>query len=162
MYDQRITQNDYYFVNGNKIEEIYFVFDLIQNASATIDTLKYYLDKEAEEDDVHMSFFCNGTYIRIRDIIEKNQPKIIIYSIYAAENGLKNIENYLTNRQDISFEILEPLKKIKSSLSGNLNKGDYMVIREFNQPKHNMMNKKIMDPNKIVSVFVKRDELRYT
>lgn len=178
LYDQRITQNDYYFVNGNKIEEIYFVFDLIQNASATIDTLKYYLDKEAEEDDVHMSFFCNGTYIRIRDIIEKNQPKIIIYSIYAAENGLKNIENYLTNRQDISFEILEPLKKIKSlvgdddlnrmkkfykgSLSGNLNKGDYMVIREFNQPKHNMMNKKIMDPNKIVSVFVKRDELRYT
>ena len=84
----------------------------------------------------------------------------------------------MTNRQDISFEILEPLKKIKSlvgdddlnrmkkfykgSLSGNLNKGDYMVIREFNQPKHNMMNKKIMDPNKIVSVFVKRDELRYT
>lgn len=174
LYDQRITQNDYYFVNGNRIEEIYFVFDLIQNASATIDTLKYYLSKDADEDDVHMSFFCGGKYIGIRDIIEKNQPKIIIYSIYAAESGLKNIEEYLTNNEEFSFEILEPLKKVNSlvdgddvkrmnklyrgSLSGNLNEGDYMVIREFNQPKHNMMSKKVMDPNKIVAILVKRDE----
>ena len=178
LYDQRITQNDYYFVNENKIEEIYFVFDLIQNASATIDTLKYYLSEDADEDDVHMSFFCNGKYIRIRDIIEKNQPKIIIYSIYAAESGLNNINEYLSNYGALSFEILEPLKRInslvdsddlkrmkkfyKGSLSGNLIEGEYMVIREFNQPKHNVMSKKLMEPNKIVAVLVKRDELKHT
>ena len=178
LYDQRITQNDYYYVNENKIEEIYFVFDLIQNASATIDTLKYYLSEDVDEDDVHMSFFCNGRYIRIRDIIEKNKPKIIIYSIYAAESGLTNINEYLSNYEEISFEILEPLKRINSlvdnddlkrmkkfyggSLSGNLIEGEYMVIREFNQPKHNIMSKKLMDPNKMVAVLVKRDELKRT
>ena len=174
LYDQRITQNDYYFVNENKIEEIYFVFDLIQNASATIDTLKYYLSEDAEEDDIHMSFSC----IRIRDIIEKNKPKIIIYSIYAAESGLKNINEYFLNHEEFSFEILEPLKRINSLvdnndiklmkkfyrglLSGNLIEGEYMVIREFNQPKHNIMSKKLMDPNKMVAVLVKREELKRT
>jgi len=43
-------------------------------------------------------------------------------------------------------------------LGGKIYPGDYMVIREYNQPKHNIMSDEIMKLEKVVALFCKRAE----
>ncbi len=70
--------------------------------------------------------------------------------------------------------VLEPLKNLSSVLSeedkelcksiypvrlgGKIYPGDYVVVREYNQPKHNIMSDDMMKLEKVIALFCKRGE----
>lgn len=59
--------------------------------------------------------------------------------------------------------LLEDNNKLRKSiyrgrLRGQIYPGDYMVIREHNQPKHNVMSDEIMELEKVVALFCKMAE----
>lgn len=175
-----ILKQDGYYINEEKIHTIAFVFDLIQSGTATKNTINSYLNNSKEKGIMH---FKNKEEkeISVEDIIKKNKCKVKIYSIYAAELGKKNMEEYVEklkenqcyNGIEISFE--EPIKllderckwnktkadkleEIYGSFSGNIRENSYAVIREYNQPKQNIMHDELMNVTNIVSLFMKRKE----
>ncbi len=177
IYDQKITlEKDGYYVGHEKITKVVFLFDLIQSGRATIDTLEYYLNKDSIEDNIHMVFYCDNKKVSIYEILEMNSTcEVEIYTIYSGEGGRKKVQDYidekLENRKctvleplrELSHVLLEDNNKLRKSiyrgrLRGQIYPGDYMVIREYNQPKHNVMSDEIMELEKVVALFCKRAE----
>lgn len=177
IYDQKISlETDGYYVGHEKITKVVFLFDLIQNGKATKDTLEYYLDKESVEDNIHMVFYCDDKKVSVAEILEVNSEcEVEIYTIYSGEGGRKKVQEYVDKRlQNRKCTILEPLKNLsrvlsnddnelfktiyKGRLGGRAYPGDYMVIREYNQPKHNIMSDEIMRLEKVTALFCKRTE----
>ena len=52
----------------------------------------------------------------------------------------------------------DKLEEIYGSFSGNIRENSYAVIREYNQPKQNIMHDELMNVTNIVSLFMKRKE----
>lgn len=177
IYDQKITlEADGYYVGQEKITKVVFLFDIIQNGSATKDTLDYYLNKNSVEDNLHIVFYCNDKKVSVADIIEKNNEcEIEVYTIYSGEGGRKKVQKYLNKKlENRKCKVLEPLRNLSRVLSkeddelrksiykgrfrGLMHQGDYMVIREYNQPKHNIMSNDLMKLEKVSALFCKRAE----
>lgn len=177
IYDQKISlEKDGYYVGHEKITKVVFLFDLIQNGKATIDTLEYYLNKNSVEDNIHMVFYCNGRKVSIAEILGVNSAcEIEIYTIYSGDGGRKKVQKYIDKKlANTKSTVLEPLRELSQVLSkednelckliyqgrlgGKIYPGDYMVIREYNQPKHNIMSDEIMKLEKVVALFCKRAE----
>lgn len=176
LYDQKIIlKNGKYYVHDSEITKIVFLFDLIQNGTSTKNTLNYYL-KSKKEDKKHVNYFYNNKNIYVSDIIEKNNCSIEIYSIYASELGLNNIKKFFRDYYpDLQVNVLDSIKTIYSQVTQDdvdtINKlypkklrGDicpecYFVIREFNQPKKNIMNKKLLNLKKVSALWGIRKEL---
>ena len=176
IFDQKITLNkDGYSVNGNLIHSIYFLFDLIQNGKATKETIKYYMNPDSEEDDRHMSFWCDKKRVKLTDIINKNNCDVKIYTIYSGKDGRENVQKYWnTLYSEIDGEVIEPLvelnKKVseddmklinliyKGILKGKIYIGDYLVVREFNQPAHNIMSDELQELEKTCALFCRRKD----
>lgn len=177
IYDPKITlEADGYHVGNKRITKVVFLFDLIQNGKATKDTLDYYLNKNSFEDNIHMVFYCNGKKVSVAEIIEMNNKcEVEVYAIYSGEGGRKKVQEYLNKKLvHRKCTVLEPLKKLshmlseeddklckliyKGRLGGKIYPGDYIVVREYNQPKHNIMSDDIMKLEKVTALFCKRAE----
>ena len=177
IYDPKITvEADGYYVGNKRITKVVFLFDLIQNGKATKDTLDYYLNKNSVEDNIHMFFYCNGKKVSVAEIIEMNNKcEVEVYAIYSGEGGRKKVQEYLNKKLvHRKCTVLEPLKKLshmlseeddklckliyKGRLGGKIYPGDYIVVREYNQPKHNIMSDDIMKLEKVTALFCKRAE----
>lgn len=174
----KLDEKGRYLVNNCLINTICFVFDLIQEGSSSIGTLNYYLDENSQPNNKFMSFFCDNKPVKITDIISKNTTenrtcKIEIASIYASKEGLENIDNYIkTNFPDIKYKIDTPLQYINTKaddndiqvlslfyngiFKGKMNVGNFLNIREFNQPRINIMANIIMKPEYTVSIFCRQ------
>lgn len=168
------TKSGYFTQKGEVINEVCFLFDIIQKGGATIETLKYYLNKKSKDDETHLQVHISGNRIRINEIIEKNKTTLSVYAIYSSKEGEKNVKDYL---EGSGFEFNQPQsdggidKKLDSNdkklieeiygrkYSGSIDVDDYIIFREFNQPKRNIVNKELLLPEKIHSLWVKRKEL---
>lgn len=150
---------------------------MIQKGKATKNTINYYLDKNNIEDNLHMNFYCNDKRINISEILKANTDcEVVIYSIYGSMEGIEKIWEYMNIKmKNRKYTIKEPLKYISCKLSeednelyrkiynnnkiaGKINVGDYKVIREYNQPKHNIMSDELLIPEKVIALFCKRAE----
>ena len=141
-----------------------------------MDTLDYYLNKNSVEDNIHIVFYCNDKKVSVAEIIEmNNECEVEVYAIYSGEGGRKKVQEYLNKKLVCrKCTVLEPLKNLSSVLSkeddelcksiykgrlgGKIYPGDYIVIREYNQPKHNIMSDDIMKLEKVTALFCKRAE----
>lgn len=179
IYDQAIEKREnIYYTNGKKIERVVLLFDNIQNGKSTKETIdKYIDDKETTTSDKTMTFECDGKVIALSEILNSNSCKIEIFSIYAGETGIKNVKEHVKKQYPkMDIEVLEPIKKLTSvvdktdmelikrlyprKLAGGIREGCFLVVREYNQPKLNIMCDKLLEIERVVALFCKRVELR--
>lgn len=175
-YDISINEREgYYYINKTKINKILFVFDNIEGGTATRETLKEYLG-DNEIGRKRQRFYCNGKEVTIKDIIDRNEAKIVIDIFYASERGMEVIQNF-SDEKGLEMKI-EPCKIINSIVTKEMldvarelfdefvdsddcvKEGNYIIIREFNQPKKNIFPPSMLDPHNIISLFVKKNELK--
>lgn len=51
------------------------------------------------------------------------------------------------------------MQDIYKRFAGEVSIDEFLVIREFNQPKHNIVSQELLIPQKLCSLFVKRKEI---
>ena len=178
IYDQSIEKkgSDYY-TGGKKIEKVVLLFDNIQNGKSTKETIDKYINgKDDDMSETIITFKCNRNFITLSDILNSNSCKIEIFSIYAAETGINNVNDYIMKKYpNMDIKVLEPIKKLTSvvnkidleqikklypgKLAGEIREGCYLVVREYNQPKLNIMCDKLLEIERVVALFCKRIEL---
>lgn len=179
IYDQIIEKKgNSYYTGGKKIERVVLLFDNIQNGKSTKETIdKYIKVNGATSNDTIITFKCDGNVIALSEILNSNQCKIEIFSIYAAETGIKNVKEHVKKQYPkMNIKVLDPIKKLTKvvdkedmelikklypgKLAGEINEGKYLVVREYNQPKLNIMCNKLLEIERVVALFCKRAELR--
>lgn len=177
-YDQRITKNsNSYCLNNNKIKSICFVFDLVQNGMSSYHTINYYINQETVDKDnpQFTPFFCNNQRILLTDIIKSNKiKKIDVICFFASQEGLEKIKE-VRMPEGYTLNVKEPLKliihkltedenvlidNIYKRLRGEIGIGDYLIVREYNQPVKNIMSNELMDLDKIVAIFLRKSEIK--
>lgn len=90
---------------------------------------------------------------KVEEKIQEYLNKKLAYRKYTVLEPLKNLSRVLSKEDD------ELCKSIyKGSLKGKIYPGDYIVVREYNQPKHNIMSDDIMKLEKVTALFCKRAE----
>lgn len=180
IYDQKITKNEgIYYSGGAKIEKIVLLFDNIQNGTSTKVTIDYYIGNKALSEhnkDRRMTFICDKEEVMVYDILSANKCEVEVYSIFAGDSGISEVENHVrTTYPSIHIKILKPMKKltVKASkedidfikafypdeLSGKMREGCYLMIREYNQPKLNIMCQSLLEIERVVALFCMRVEL---
>ena len=60
----------------------------------------------------------------------------------------------------VTDNVTEKKKMYPGKLAGKIGEGNYLVIREFNQPKLNIMCHKLLEIERVVALFCKRAELQ--
>ena len=178
IYDQTIEKiGNNFYTGGKEIKKVVLLFDNIQNGKSTKETIdKYINDKECTTSDTSMVFVCNGNVIALSEILNSNRCKIEIFSIYAADTGIRNVKNYVKEQYpNMSIKVLDPIRKLTSvvnktdielinklypgKLAGGIRENQYLVVREYNQPKLNIMCDKLLEIERVVAIFCKRKEL---
>lgn len=174
-------KNNLYYHNGNPIKNIVFLFDNFEIGTATIRTIKAYLEIKGKNDEQKkldsvrnrcQEYYLNGNKVSIREIIDKNNCSIKIYSYYGTEEGKTNIEDFIKieniNNIDVIYanKITSHSKDIKKAVEmiwpDKKVKPCYTVIRELNMPKINVFPDKMLeDPKKAICMFVKKREIKY-
>ena len=172
-----------YYINGNVIKKIVFLYDNICLGKATIISLAAYFDVLSQLDDVKherkacadralMRYIADGKVVSINDIVAANQIREIeVHSYYGTPCGVKSIKEFLekcglevnvsfykelTKKTDMFFD------ELKQIWPDKWDKLDifYMFIREFNQPKRNVFpDEMLLDPKKAICLFVQKKEL---
>ncbi len=179
IYDQTIEKRgNSYYTGGKKIERVVLLFDNIQNGNSTKKTIDKYINgKGTTTSDTIMTFKCDRNVITLSEILNSNRCKIEIFSIYAGETGIKNVKEYVKKQYPkMNIEVLDPIKKLTSvinesdmelikklypgKLRGEICEDQYLVVREYNQPKLNIMCDKLLEIERVVALFCKRPELR--
>ena len=90
---------------------------------------------------------------KVEEKIQEYLNKKLAYRKYTVLEPLKNRSRVLSKEDD------ELCKSIyKGPLKGKIYPGDYIVVREYNQPKHNIMSDDIMKLEKVTALFCKRAE----
>ena len=178
IYDQTIEKiGNNYYTGLKEIKKVVLLFDNIQNGKSTKETIdKYINDKEYTTSDTSMVFVCNGNVISLSEILNSNRCKIEIFSIYAADTGIRNVKNYVKEQYpNMSIKVLDPIRKLTSvvnktdielinklypgKLAGGIRENQYLVVREYNQPKLNIRCDKLLEIERVVAIFCKRKEL---
>lgn len=178
IFDQSIEKKgNYYYTSGKKIDRVVLLFDNIQNGKSTKETIDNYIKSKVETTtDTIMTFECGGQMVTLAEILKSNRCKIEIFSIYAGDIGIKNVKDYVKKQYSkMDIEILNPIKKLTSvvnkddteliqklypgKLAGKIRENCYLVVREFNQPKLNIMCNKLLEIERVVALFCKRAEL---
>ena len=182
--------NDKYYIGKQLIEKIAFVFDLMQCGNATKDTLRCYLPDETSGKGLPADKECKimkyrtdvGDKVSILDIFKKNKCQIEIYCIYGGEAGAEKLRKYvselnknglynnkinapiilktLNENSRITENELKDIREIYGKYKGYIKIDCYAVVREYSQPKSNIMNKELIKSEKIVALFNKREELK--
>lgn len=177
-YDQRITKNsNSYCLNNNKIKSICFIFDLVQNGMSSYHTINYYINQETVDKDnpQFTPFFCDNQRILLTDIIKSNKiKKIDVICFFASQEGLEKIKE-VKMPEGCILSVKEPLKLISHKLTedenslienlykklrGEIKIDDYLIAREYNQPVKNIMSDELMDLDKIVAIFLRKNEIK--
>ena len=181
--------DDRYYIGDQMIEKIAFVFDLMQCGSATVDTLKCYLYDEAsgkglsedKESKIMKYRTTDGDEVTILDIFKNNNCQIEIYCIYGGKAGSEKLREYvselkgnalynnkindpiilktLNENSRITENDLKDIREIYGNFKGHIKIDYYAVVREYSQPKCNIMNNHLIESGKIVALFNKRAEL---
>ena len=178
IYDQTIEKKgSSYYSGGKKIERVVLLFDNIQNGKSTKETIdKYIKGKGATMSDTIMTFECNGKVIALSEILNSNSCKIEVFSIYAADAGIKNVKEYVKKQYPkMDITVLDPIKRLTSVVNktdmelirkiyrgrfaGGIRENRYLVVREYNQPKLNIMCDDLLDIERVVALYCKRPEL---
>ena len=163
----RIEQKEdkFYYLNGNKIEIIRFLFDNTMFGAATKRTLAGYLGKEKEwletqtcrksSSNLENKFkktrdkcITYDNKLNIEQICLKNSPKIEVCSYYGTKCGQQKVQEFLQTQcklenctVEFHIEISKKglmLENAAKTLGMNLKddeKNSYITIREFNMPK---------------------------
>lgn len=178
-----------YCLNGNIIQNVVLIFDLIQGGKGTIDKLVSYLDikdpsRYVNTHDSDMVYVCKDRMpTNVAEMVNTNQCKVIIKSIFATESGKRNVEKYISDviKKDLRYskidiEICDPIETIppqyiwtekmdsdakdiyKGWFGGLTKNNSYAVIREFNQPFRNVMKNELLNITKIPSLFCRRPD----
>lgn len=184
LFDPSINFNSgHYFINGEMIKKICFVFDLIQNGTSSLGTIKHYFEDNIQGgDNSYLELQCKypdgKREIKLKEIIEKNdinkqgvKVKTTVLSLYGAENGLNKIKEYFESK-NINYEERTPeilLEKIITDednklidklypprIRGKIYENCYPCIREYNQPKLNIMADELLDIEKIYALFYRK------
>lgn len=72
-----------------------------------------------------------------------------------------NVEKPLNKLNNIvTEEDMEQIDKVYKQLKGEIKTGDYFVVREFNQPKKNIMKDELMFMDKLIAIFLLRPEIK--
>lgn len=173
----------YFQINHKKITEICFVFDIIQSGASSIGTIEYYFDETIQSHDPsYMQLCCNFQkpmdnkkkidVITVNEIIEKNKVitgcNVSVLVFYTSKNGYNSVYQYLDEHRIKNIKI-EPEFYINSVLSsedkqiintlyrsklkGKINVGNFLCIREFNQPNYNIMSDELLEINRIIALF---------
>lgn len=173
----------YFLVNFNKIKEICFVFDTIQSGASSKGTIEdYFDDAKQEQSPKHVQLTCHFDKvmedkktvdsITIKEIIEQNKNKtgcnVSVLAFYASKQGINSVYQYLDDNQikNIKYEpefyinaTVSPDDKIiidklySGRLNGKINIGNYLCVREFNQPNYNIMSDELLEINRIIALF---------
>ena len=126
--------------------------------------------------DTIMTFECNGKVIALSEILNSNSCKIEVFSIYAADAGIKNVKEYVKKQYPkMDITVLDPIKRLTSVVNktdmelirkiyrgrfaGGIRENRYLVVREYNQPKLNIMCDDLLDIERVVALYCKRPEL---
>lgn len=158
-------EDEFYYLNDNKIEIIRFLFDNTMSGAATKITLAGYLGKEKEwletQNNRKSSLKLENKFKKIIDkcitysnkltieqICLKNSPKIEVCSYYGTKCGQKKVQKFLQTQcklenctVEFHIEISKKgsmLENAAKTLGMNLKadeKNSYIAIREFNMPK---------------------------
>lgn len=179
IYDQIIEKKgNSYYTGGEKIEKVVLLFDNIQNGKSTKETIDKYINGNgATNNDTIITFKCDRNVIALSEILNSNKCKIEIFSIYAAETGIKNVKEHVKKQYPkMNIEVLNPIEELTKvvdkedvellkklypgKLAGKISEGKYLVVREYNQPKLNIMCDKLLEIERVVALFCKRAELR--
>ena len=170
-------------INSKKITEICFVFDIIQSGTSSIGTIEYYFDETIQpHDPTFMQLCCNFQkpmdnkkridVITLNEIIEKNKIRtgcnVSVLVFYASQNGYNSVYQYLDEHKiknikiEPEFYITSVLSQedkqiidnlYRSKLRGKIDVGNFLCIREFNQPNYNIMSDDLLEINKIIALF---------
>lgn len=178
LYDQIITEeNGIFYAGGERIKRIVLIFDNIQCGKSTKETIDYYLTTKVENlDEKHMPFYCNGKEISVYDIMQANNCEVEVYSIYAGDIGLAAVKTHVENEYpQYTINVLDPVKRFTAvtrkpdidiihklypnNMAGGIKKKNYLVVREYNQPKRNIMCDKLLEIDRVTALFCKRGEL---
>ena len=178
IYDPYIEKSgNIYYTSGKKIEKVVLLFDNIQNGKSTKETIDKYLENKGNTTSHKiMTFACDGNLVGLSEILKSNRCKIEIFSIYAAETGIKKVKEHVKKQYPkLDINVLEPIKKLTSvvnttdmelikklypgKLAGDIRKDCYLIVREYNQPKLNIMCDKLLEIERVVALFCKRIEL---
>lgn len=178
IYDQLIEKKgNYYYTGGKKIERVVFLFDNIQNGKSTKETIDYYINaKKEDQNDKRMHFICDGKEITFSEILKTNKCAIKIFSIYAGDIGIDAVKRHVNAKYpNINIEVLDPIKKLTvvvkkqdvdiinkfypGKLAGEIRENCYLVVREYNQPKLNIMCHQLLEIERVAAFFCKRAEL---
>ena len=178
LYATRLEMsNGNYLINGRKIEKIIFVTDNFVRGSATEKALKAYLYPEKANAKSTQSYVCGKSQrpVKIPDIISRNKPAIGLMAFYGTEEGRQEIDRFLKDYGDkTNCDILPTrfFKKLDSKF-GNLatermphfwepgdwiGETDYAYIREFNMPKKTGFPSTMLDPERLICMFVQKAE----
>ena len=120
------------------------------------------------------SFFCDNQRVLLTDIIKKNKiQNIDVISFCASQEGLEKIEE-VEMPEDCILNVKEPLNFISHQLTedenslvddlyrklrGKIKVGDYLTVRQYNQPVQNIMSDELMNLDKIVAIFLRKKEI---
>lgn len=174
---------NYFLVNFKKIKEICFVFDTIQSGASSKGTIEEYFDETKQvQSSKHVQLTCNFDKamedkktidtITIKEIIERNKNKtgcnVSVLAFYASKQGISTVYQYLDDNK-IKNTKYEPEFYINATVSsddkliidklypgrlnGKINIGNYLCIREFNQPNYNIMSEDLLEIDKIIALF---------
>ncbi len=183
LYDPPIRfKGNSYHLGTSKISKIVFIFDLIQSGRSTCEMIDFYMDdsKPGERRSDCIKFRCGEKVISVCDIINSNDcSDFDIYSIYASNSGMEKVKKHVDKvYSKKTFNVLNPIKELpvsaradendidlmnkiyKNNLHGNMSVGKYMVIREYNMPKINIMSNSLLDIKRVVALFCFRPEAR--
>ncbi len=179
LYDPKLyirTDGKYALKNkkSSPISKVIILLDNIESGQSTKGVLKGYLgiDKDFRKN-IRQTYKCDNKVIQVYDIIEKNNPDIEVYSFYATDNGIKVIidflgENYKNKvkvyknkgfNQEVTEDIKTKIINIFGKFENCVDIGNYIIIREFNQPKKNAFPREMLDTENIIGLFNFRDEI---
>lgn len=178
LYINQLKINDgLYCLDDTEIKKIVFVFDTLQSGTSTKDYLNLFFYPDENSKKKTPKYYCEEKEISLKQIIETNKPKIQILFLYATEEGKQNIKDYLGNHEFIknaeiiclqNIDVAPVDERFCNSIQEIYDFSDereipkpgfYPIIREFNQPKKNIFPSKLLNPDSIASLFVKKPEL---
>lgn len=178
LYINRLKiDNGLYCLEDREIKKMVFVFDTLQSGTSTKDYLNLFFYPNENSQKRIQKYYCEEKEISLKQIIETNDPEIQILFLYATEEGKQNIKDYLVNHEFLKNAEIICLQNIDAAPVDERfiisiqeiydfsdereipKKGFYPIIREFNQPKRNMFPSKLLNPDNIASLFVKKPEL---
>lgn len=178
LYINQLKINDgLYCLDDTEIKKIVFVFDTLQSGTSTKDYLNLFFYPDENSKKKTPKYYCEEKEISLKQIIETNKPKIQILFLYATKEGKQNIKDYLGNHEFIknaeiiclqNIDVAPVDERFCNSIQEIYDFSDereipkpgfYPIIREFNQPKKNIFPSKLLNPDSIASLFVKKPEL---